>query len=177
MDVQSAEFRPDIRIKFASITQDGGYRRDANWEYTTFFDDLPKPWIVAEAPRIETRYEQQRLARVLKNDDEEIAAVDHETGLELLIIVPFGVSVAAKLTADTISGFVKWAWGKWRQTRQHFTERRFNGDRVEPSLVVEVKRAEGGDGRSETRAIMTFRGPLADVDIPTCLQQVANIVR
>ena len=177
MDVQSAEFRPDIRIKFASIAPDGAYRRDANWEYTTFFNDLPAPWIVGETPRIDTRYEQQRLARVLKNDGEEIAAVDHETGLELLIIVPVGVAVAAKLTADTISGFVRWAWGRWRETRQHFTERRFNGDRVEPSLVIEMKKAEGGDGRSVTSAIMTFRGPLADVDIPTCLQQAANIVR
>ena len=64
MDVQGLENNADIRIKFASINERGGYDGDALEEYQALFPenvgDLTEGWRYESVGMVETRFEHDR---------------------------------------------------------------------------------------------------------------------
>ncbi len=156
MDIQKVEYNADLRIKFASINENGGWNYDAIQEYTQFFDEFPNDWVYSEnTSQIETRFDFQRRAWVLTHSDSktEIAVVEHESGIEFLIAVGIGLSTEA------IISLVKWGWKKWNTSRETL------GKKLEPSLILENVTSRRPDGQILTVERMEFRAPLADNDV------------
>jgi hypothetical protein len=133
-DAERAEAACHLRIKFAAIAPRGDPVGDAHDEYDHFLDALPTGWEASRLGLIETRTEAQRMAWHLTNGEIDLVAVEHETGLELLLI-PVAINVASA----AVLGFTKWGWRRWRELRQDPPH-----PKVEPSLVIEVPRPDGG---------------------------------
>jgi hypothetical protein len=109
-ELQAFEDRPVLRVKFASLRGDGPHLvSDASTEYQGLFDELPAGWSVTEEGLVETITEYSRRAWRLSSDEGDIVAVEHETGLELLVI-----SVGL---AETTVKLVSWAWKRWKARR------------------------------------------------------------
>ncbi len=148
MELQYFEDQADLRIKFASMS---GFRfvGDAVMEYQGLFLDedgrrpdwLPPKWDVGDQETVDTRSEYIRAAWSLRSKDGDIAAVEHETGLEILVVIGTGLAVNA------ISGLVAVAWKEWRRRREQFRDHREKGPlpRSEDRLVVE-RTVESPDG-------------------------------
>ena len=129
-DVQFLGKQRGIRIKFASINADGGYEDDCHDEYITVFPettgDLAEDWKYSTVDgMIDTRFEHTRSAWRFSYRENKVAvaAVEHETGVEIL------VGIAAGVATEAISGLVKWAWNKWSEARRIKV--------LAPSLVLE----------------------------------------
>jgi hypothetical protein len=157
MDVQKLEYDADFRIKFASINAKGGLDGDAHHpEYELFFAELPNDWTRHECPNpIETRFEWRRRAWVLRHSHSgtEIAAVEHETGIEIL------VAIGAGLATEALVVLIKWGWGKWKATRANLP------NKVEPSLILENVSSRTPDGRILTIGRLEMRGPLTSEEV------------
>lgn len=155
MDVQKLEFDTDLRVKFASINEKGGYEGDAHEEYAVFFAQLNKDWSYVEVEEpIETRFEWTRNAWVLTHEptQTQIAAVEHETGIEILVSV--GAGIVSTVAAEAIISFVKWGWGKWNSSRDSVS------GKVNSSLVVESVTDRFPDGRIRRVDRLEIREPL-----------------
>ena len=133
-EAQRTEGACDLRIKFAAITPWGDIVGDADDEYDHVFDVLPEGWRASRLGLIETRTEAERMAWHLTDGRVDLVAVEHETGLELLLI-PIAINVASA----AILGFTKWGWRRWRELRQDPPH-----PKEDPSLVIEVPRPDGG---------------------------------
>ena len=153
MDVQELEYKADIRIKFASINdKTGGYDDDTHSViYEPFFREMEGDWWPQQNSPIETRFDYNRDAWVLshRSTGAQIAAVEHESGIELLV-----TGIAVSLASTAIVGFVKWAWNKWKKIRSSLP------DRIEPSLQTEVVTEKFPDGRIRRTQRFEYRGPL-----------------
>ena len=163
-DVQRLENDAEIRIKFASINDRGGYDGDAWIEYQKIFPDpegeLPGGWRYQDVGMVMTRFENTRTAYRLKHADleEGAAAVEHETGLELVLIgVASGVATAA------VVGLSKWLWKKWQESRP--------ADSLPPSIIVERVTEWKPDGTILRSERYEVRGPLENEDAGKLLEQ------
>jgi hypothetical protein len=122
-----------LRIKFASTEPNGNVYADASTEYDGFFTELPAGWQASPIGLIQTRTEATRDAWHLGNDEVEVVAVEHETGLELLLL-----GVATGLAVNGITALAGWGLGRWRKRRTGDTWKR------PTSLVIEVPRPTPG---------------------------------
>jgi hypothetical protein len=110
VELQEFEDRAALRIKFASLRDQGPHLvPDASEEYAGFFDELPAGWSMTEEGHIETLAEHTRHARRLSSSDGDVVVVEHETGLEILVL-----SVGL---AETAVKLVSWGWRKWKERR------------------------------------------------------------
>ncbi len=164
MEVQELENNADIRIKFASINGRGAYDDDANEEYRTLFPekagDLAEGWRYEDVGRIETRFEYDRNAWRLEHpsSDIETAAVEHETGIEILVLgIASGVGTAA------IVGLSKWFWCKWKDIRPN---------KLPSSFVAEKVTERDADGRIRCVERIELRGPIDSFTANAVIEQV-----
>jgi len=74
-----------IEGKFTSITDIDDLKEDSLEKYDTLFQDLPDERSENAEGVVTTGREGQRRWWLLRRGFEEIAAVDHETGVEILI--------------------------------------------------------------------------------------------
>jgi hypothetical protein len=82
---------------------------------------------------IETRTEDLRPASELSDGERALIAVQHETGIEI-ILIPIIVGAVSAILADSVTGFIKWSWKRWQSVRQQRKE--------DPaSLVIAVPRS------------------------------------
>jgi hypothetical protein len=129
---QALEEKNALRLKFASIDSWGDPIDDAGDEYLSFFQDLPQGWSTPiELGEIETRTEAMRSAWHVNGNDVDIVAVEHETGIELIV-----VGILTPLVVKAITGFAKWGWKRWKELR---SDSEF--EKVDASLVIEFPRA------------------------------------
>lgn len=156
MDIQKLEFNADIRIKFATITETGKMDGDAWQEYLDLFSDTIEGWTFKKYDGyIDTRTAWQRSAWYLTYADgeTEMAAVEHETGMEILIGIVSGVATEA------IVAFVKWGWAKWKASRAKEPQK------IEPSLVIERVTERTKEGIIRTIDRLEIRGPLTSEEV------------
>jgi hypothetical protein len=150
-EAQRLENAAPLRLKFA-----GESNLD---DYAPFFESLPKEgWTPTQLGFIETRTESASEAWKLSDGQFEIVAVEHESGIEL-ILVPILVGVAAPLLTDAIKGFLKWAWKRWHDVRKQRS--------ASPStLIIEIPRADS----SAPPLRLLLSPPVSDNEIARCLQ-------
>ena len=152
MKGQEYEDRSNLRIKFASIGMDGSLVRDSSEEYETLFAQLPDEWSILDTDFVESRRADANRAWLLRRGaEEELAAVEHETGVEFLLAV--GVSVASA----AIIQFVSWAWKRWRDSRAAHIKA---GVKVEPSFVLESVEDRFPSGRIRRTRKLEIYGPI-----------------
>lgn len=155
-EAQRTEGACDLRIKFAAMTLRGDLVGDAHDEYEQIFDTLPKGWRASRLGLIETRTEAQRMAWHLTDGQIDVVAVEHETGIELLLI-----GIAINVASAAILDLTKWGWRRWHELRQQPPH-----PKRDPSLVIEVPRPDGG--LHPIRLIVP--SPVSDDDIARYLQ-------
>jgi hypothetical protein len=150
-----------LRIKFAGITDFGDRTHDANEEYDEFFSesDLPTGWSVDEVGEINTRSESFRPAWQLSNGQTELVAVEHETGLELLLI-----SVMVPLVYPDVKKLVVWGWKRWGGLRKGKLFK------VDSSLEIEVPRVNSAGKTSGPPIKLILPPPVSDDDIARYLR-------
>jgi hypothetical protein len=162
VDLQHYEDRTAIRIKFAS---EKGRRlvSDATGEYQDLFIGpagqaawLPPGWEVDPGGMIDTLTEHKRPAWRLRSADGEVVAVEHETGIEVLLAIGIGVSTQA------VVGLTKALWKEWRQRRggSRTLRQEGYGGAGDDALRVETT-VEAPDG---TRTQRTLSIPASLVD-------------
>jgi hypothetical protein len=111
LDLQAFEDEATVRIKFASM-HGAHIAHDASQEYAGLCDGLPSTGVVTEAGFIETISEYSRPARRLKSGDTEVVAVEHETGLEILVVV------GTNVVSTAVVGLATHLWSRWKQRRE-----------------------------------------------------------
>jgi hypothetical protein len=115
-----------LRVKFQNVAPDGSEYAGSGREYPFFWDDPPDGWRVDGTSRVETPGGPS-LATVLRSDGGEVlVAVEHETGLE--IVLPVLAPIAAKAASTAAVAVVEWAWSRWRKRRADLDQR----ETVEP---------------------------------------------
>ncbi len=172
MDIQKLERNADIRIKFASINDLGGYDGDADEEYQSFFPKkegkLEGDWVYKEVDGfIETRYEATRGAWELCHNptQAQIAAVKHETGIEILILT----GIASGVGTSAVIGLVKWGWKKWNTLRSS------KANKVESGFIIEKVTDRFPDGRIRTVEKRELRPPLDHEVVNKCLTETFGV--
>jgi hypothetical protein len=151
-----------LRIKFAGINDFGDRTHDANFEeYDEFFSesDLPAGWSVDKVGEIDTRTAALRPAWQFSNGQIELVAVEHETGLELLLI-----GVVAPLVYPDVRKLVVWGWKRWGGLRKG---KQF---KVDSSLEIEVPRVNSAGITSGPPIRLILPPPVSDDDIARYLQ-------
>lgn len=165
MDIQASEYASDLRIKFASLGDGGQLVSDTTeTDYEKFFERVPDGWQVRSIREIHTRSDGQRRARVLAKGETELAAVEHETGVEFL--VPVAQSVAAGLGTSALEGLLTWAWQKWGAIRQPPATADGSGqpERCDPTLRLETATTANGARKLQRQ---DFSGPVTTSDFET----------
>ena len=154
-EAQQLESATELRIKFAAMDHRGDLKADAHDEYPKFFvEQLPSGWSAARLGKIETRTEATRDAWHLTNGQIDLVAVQHETGVEILL-----VGVATNLISAGLIAFTAWGWRRWRDLRKNPPH-----PKVDPSFVIEVPRkASAGGVLPPLRLIIPQ--PVSDADI------------
>jgi hypothetical protein len=151
MDTQTLEHYHGVRIKFASLRDNSWLESDCHDEYDFFPLEAPDGWRITHKGPIATRYDSTRDSWLFSNGTFDIAAVEHETGIEILIAI--GENVAS----SALVGFVVWAWARWKQAR---------ANKPMPSLVVEriVERFPNGTERMVKRITVKGDTNAAEID-------------
>jgi hypothetical protein len=158
-ELQQLESSPALRIKFASIGNDGMFISDASDDdYQQFFADLPKEvsdWeLEPQTMSVQTRRESQREARILRHGRSELAMVEHETGLEVIV-----TGVASSLASSAITSLVAWGWNKWKQIRA--AKAGPSQAKVESTLTLEGVVARDAAGKAAEIVRVEKCGPLS----------------
>ncbi len=149
---QQAEKATPLRIKFASMNDRGDLQYDAHDEYDPLLAALPSPWRAERLGEVTTRRDAEREAWLVTDGKHHLVAVEHETGLELLLL-----GVATGLAVNALTGLAKWAWKEWRKLREHPPH-----PKADVSFWIEVSRATGGEAAPSIRLIPP---PVSDDDI------------
>jgi hypothetical protein len=153
-ELQQLESNPALRIKFASIGNDGFFISDASDDYQQFFADLPKEvsdWeFEPQTMLVQTRRESQREAHILRHGGSELAMVKHETGVEVIV-----TGVASSHASSAITSLVAWGWNKWKQIRAA------KAAKVESTLTLEGVMAHDAAGKAAEIVRVEKRGPLS----------------
>jgi len=164
MNVQDLENNAEFRIKFASVNERGGYDSDALEEYQWIFPDdhgeLAEEWRYEYVGLVETRFEYERKAWALSCEnvsDEEFrfAAIEHETGIELLAI-PIITGIISGVSTAAIVGLTGMMWKNWKKSR--------GSDKLPSSLILEKVENRNNDGSIKSVIKLEVRGP---IDPPT----------
>ena len=129
-EAQGLEHAAPLRLKFASLSDHGELQADANLDYPPFFAGLPEEgWTLTQLGLIETRTESAREAWELSDGQFGLVAVEHETGIEL-ILIPILVGVAAPLLTDAIcecrTGWSGTGWSGWSWSCRSVRDSRSN---------------------------------------------------
>ncbi len=154
MDTQALEITHGVRIKFTSLRNDGLLDSDCHEEYSFFPVAAPEGWRVQNAGRIQTRYDYTRDSWMFSDGTHEVAAVEHETGVEILIAV--GVNVAS----DALVAFATWAWDRWKQSR---------AAKPAPTFVAEKIEERFPDGTERRVKRIIVRGEVTPSEIQKVL--------
>ena len=140
MDVQRLERDTPLRIKFASINENGNLFPDAHEEYDDIFPNqttqLEEGWIATRSNDIEARDGSSgHKAWTLTHDKDKISigAVAHETGIEFLIDYLREVAVGVATTA--ITSLMNSMWNKWRASRKLPGK-----NKIESTYVIEAEK-------------------------------------
>ena len=157
MTTQTLEKTHGVRITFASLRNDGRLDHDCHDEYKYFPAAAPRGWKVAASGHIRTRYDHERHSWLFSDGEREIAAVEHETGVEILIAVGVNVGSAA------IVGFATWAWARWTKSRKTKPPSTFVAERIEERLP---------DGTERRVKRITVRGKLSAAQIEGVLRSL-----
>ena len=164
MDIQKLENNADIRIKFASINERGGYDGDSHDEYRALFPQttgkLTEGWQYEYVGLVETRFEYDRSAWRLKHQSSGItvATIEHETGIEILVGIASGVATAA------IIGLSKWLWNQWQDVR--------GPNKRSSSLVAEKVTERDTDGNIRYIERIEIRGPIDTTTVNAAIEQI-----
>jgi hypothetical protein len=164
--IQDLEYSFDTRIKFASLDRKGRYRGDALEEYESFLDGLPSGWRREPGNfQIGTRSEGSRQAWHLRSkDDLDVAVVEHETGLEILLVgavAPIAISVASSAIYD----LSKWGLSKWLQRRQG------KASKYPTFLEIERVRKDAG-GNALGSEVIRVRAPVDDQTLRSVVERL-----
>jgi hypothetical protein len=89
-------------VKFASIDDRGYLQGDSNQDYAPLFAALPGNWMQTPLGMVETRREYLLAASQLSDGESELVAVEHETGIELILI-----PVVTGLLTEAIASLIK----------------------------------------------------------------------
>ena len=173
-ELQQLENGPALRIKFASIRNDGSLASDATSDYVPFFNALAAEvpdWVEEPSTQfVQTRYEYQRSAHVLRHGATEIAAVEHETGIEVIV-----AGVAINIASAALLGLASWSWNKWKQVRD--TQTAPGLEKVEPSLVLEGVKERDNNGAPKEIVRVERRGPLNADEVSEHVRDfISNVV-
>jgi hypothetical protein len=156
-DAQRLELAAPLRLKFASFNEQGNLWPNSDPDYPPFFEALPPGCERTELGLIETRREHRQRASRLSDGQFELLAVEHETGIEL-ILIPVGVG----LLTNAIWEFTKWAWKRWQQVR---SDRSVSDRSILPAtLIIEVPRSD--PGVPPLRIILP--PPVSDAELAQC---------
>ena len=158
---QKFQDRNKLRIKFASIDEYGILTRDASEEYAFLERPLLKGWTAAPAEAVKVVRRDRHSTWRLRTESETIVAVQHETGLEILLAVGVNVASAA------VIAFVAWAWKKWRESRAQQIRA---GIKQEPTLRLETVEERLPNGRIRTSRKVELRGPLTSAAVARALR-------
>jgi hypothetical protein len=157
MTTQTLENTHGVRITFASLRNDGRLDHDCHDEYKYFPVAAPTGWTVTASGHIQTRHDHIRDSWLFSDSKHEIAAVEHETGVEILIAVGVNVGSAA------IVGFATWAWARWTESRKKKPPSTFVAERIEERLP---------DGTELRVKRITVRGTLSPKQIEDVLSSL-----
>ncbi len=166
MNAQEYEDRGNLRIKFASTDQFGFLARDASEEYGSFFAEAPSGWSVTSAGSVNTLRGDGNLAWFYRTDSDEVVAVEHETGIEILVLI--GVGVASGVATEAVVKLVAWAWKRWRDSRAQGIR---SGSKAEPTLVVESVEDRFPDGRIRNSRKLEMHGPIDQAAVATVMRE------
>ena len=149
MKAQEFEDQSEIRIKLG-YRGPGGYLLGyaANSDYDSLLSERPPGWTMASPVDIETKSEGTRRAWVLAGHGTELAAVEHETGLEIL---------GAVAALATIAQFAVWAYDRWKKVEPDPTA--FPGPNERTHLLSRTTE-RFPDGRERIIRTLEVRGPL-----------------
>ena len=163
---QQLEFGTLLRIKFASITARGELRGDAlEEEYPAFFAELPAGWTADRLGTIETRTEATRLAWHLCGPDIDVVAVEHETGVEILL---FGI--LTDVASAAILGLATWGWKRWKKLRESASIKE------DPSIVIEVPRGSAIDGGPAPTVKIVIPPPVSADELERYLRVASSFI-
>lgn len=160
MNVQELEYNAEFRIKFASINKSGGFEGDALEEYASIFPDVSgelfEGWRYESADRVETRFEHDRDAWGLSyenaaKDEIRVAAIEHETGIELLAI-PIITGIISGVSTAAVVGLTGVLWKKWNESR--------GPNKLPSSLILEKVENRNDDGSIQSVKKLEVRGPI-----------------
>jgi hypothetical protein len=130
-EAERLERAAPLRLKFASPLNDRGELwSDADPDYPPFFEALPDGWEQTRLGLINTQSGYPRPASQLSDGQFELVAVEHETGIEIILI-----GVATALLADAVKEFIKWAWRRWQEQRKRRSV-------LPATLVIEIPRID-----------------------------------
>jgi hypothetical protein len=164
--LQILESAGNLRIKFAAMNNKGNYVGDAIEEYDSFFDDLPTDWTNNYEIEILTRTAGTRRAWAISSREMNVAAVAHETGLELLFLIPVGVGVASMAIYD----LVKWGINKWSDRRKSSAAK---GIAKAPVFLQITRETKYPNGAVSTETL-TFPSPVDYPEIRRILDSLSN---
>ena len=161
-ELQRVEDHAPLVIKFAQLAR-GRLMSDASAMYDGLFDQLPQGWMRGESDLIETRTDSLRYAHALTHPDLDvpIVAVEHETGVEFLVM-----GVSEPLAAQAAQTLVQGMWSRWMAQRD-----RTPYVPIESSLVFEGVREASADGHVRTVVRMVVSPPLSAEEIPQLMQR------
>lgn len=146
VELQKFEDQAALRIKFASVLGEGPRLvSDASQEYEGFFEEPPEGWSVTEEGMIETISEYMRGAVRFSSTDGDVVMVEHETGLEILVM-----SVGL---AESASRLISWSWKRWKKRRDASKPERDAGGYPagNDTVVIERTTIQANGTRDQTR--------------------------
>jgi hypothetical protein len=158
--IQQLEHSSDVRIKFASLDDKSRYIGDAREEYGSFLTELPQGW--RQEGRhidVQTRSESKRRAWHLRSKDQiDVAVVEHETGVEFLLI-----SLAVGVATNAVYDLAKWGLKKWLDKRQ--------GSSKLPTFLEVERVRKAADGTTLGSERIRVRAPVADDQLRSIVEQ------
>ena len=159
MEAQEFENLADLRIRFA-------YRHANDYlipyaikpDYNLLFAEEPACWTVQLPVDIKTRSVGRRRARVFSREGSQLAAVEHETGLEIL---------GALAAIAGLIQFSVWAYDRWKDVKPSVQPP--HGPN-EPALQMTQIEERFPDGRERVIRSLEVRGQLEPDNLGTVLQ-------
>jgi hypothetical protein len=103
---------------------------------------------------VKTRCEGQRGAHILRHGKSDLAMVEHETGLEVIV-----TGVASSLASSAITSLVAWGWSEWKQIRA--AKAGPNQPKVESTLMLEGVMERDAAGNAAEIVRVEKCGPLS----------------
>jgi len=161
--LQDLEYSYNLKIKFASIDNEGRYVGDSHDEYESFLAGLPEGWRQdSDDYYINTRFAGTRRAWHLRNKDLDVAVVEHETGVELLL-APIAVGIASSAIYDLI----KWGLKKWREKRE-------SNPNKSPTFLEIERMQRDPNGNLLGSEVVRIRGPVEDLPLRSTIERMTQ---